>query len=36
MKDLEAEAKLRATQPSAVPVTVTEVPVVPVDADEEV
>ncbi len=35
MKDLEAEAKLRATQP-AVPVAVTEVPVVPVDADEEV
>jgi small subunit ribosomal protein S6 len=36
MKDLEAEAKLRATQPSAVPVSVTEVPVVPIDADEEV
>ena len=36
MKDLEAEAKLRATQPTAVPVTVTEVPSVPVDADEEV
>jgi small subunit ribosomal protein S6 len=35
MKDLEAEAKLRATQPTA-PVAVTEVPVVPVDVDEEV
>lgn len=36
MKDLEAEAKLRATQPANVPIAVTEPPVVPVDADDEV
>jgi len=36
LKDLEAEAKLRATQPSAIPAVVTEVPTVPVDADDEI
>ena len=36
MKDLEAEAKLRATQPSAIPAVVTEVPTVPIDADDEI
>lgn len=36
MKDLEAEAKLRATQPAAAPVAVTELPEVPADTEEEV
>lgn len=36
MKDLEAEAKLRATQPASIPVNVTEPPVIPADTDDEV